>query len=267
MRFQEQPILLTGAAGGLGRVLRPRLIERYGRLRSSDIVDPAPALAGEELVVGNLADADFVDRLVAGCGAIIHFGGRSIEDTFQVILQSNIVGTFHLFDAAKRAGIKRIVFASSNHAIGFHRRDQRLDARVPQRPDTLYGVSKAFGEDLASLYVDKYGLEIACVRIGTCLPEPVDARQLSTWLSHDDLFRLMVACLEAPKLGFAVMYGASNNSRGWWDNSTVPEIDYRPQDNAEIYAAKLLPGGDKRDPEDPAVKFQGGVFVTQEIRR
>jgi len=266
-RPADRPILLTGAAGGLGSALRPRLLERYGTLRSSDIAMFGPALAGEEIVIGDIADPAFCDRIAAGAGALIHLGGRSSEDSWEVIHRANIVGCFNMFDAARVAGVKRLVFASSNHAIGFHPVSARLDATARQRPDSLYGVSKAFGEDLASLYVDKHGMEIACLRIGSCFPEPADVRQLATWLSYDDLFRLITACLEAPKLGFAVVYGASNNSRGYWDNSKTPEIVFEPQDSADGYAAKLAPDGDPRGPNDPAVKHQGGAFVTFETRR
>lgn len=266
-RPADRPILLTGAAGGLGSALRPRLLERYGKLRSSDIAMFGPALAGEEIMIGDIADETFCDRIADGCGALIHLGGRASEDSWEVIHRANIVGCFNMFDAARVAGVTRVIFASSNHAIGFHPVSEKLDAGARQRPDSLYGVSKAFGEDLASLYVDKHGMEVACLRIGSCFPQPTDVRQLATWLSYADLFRLIVACLEAPKLGFAVVYGASNNSRGYWDNSKTPEIVFTPEDSADAFAAKLAPDGDKRDPSDPAVKHQGGAFVTFETRR
>ncbi len=264
----DKPILLTGAAGNLGTALRPLLVERYGRLRSTDIASFGPPLPGEEIVIGDVADAAFCDRVAAGAGALVHLGGRSTEDSWEVICRANIIGCFNMFDAARVAGIKRVVFASSNHAIGFHPSTQRLDNTVRQRPDSLYGLSKAFGEDLASLFVDKHGMEIASLRIGSSFPKPADVRQLSTWLSYADLHRLIVACLEAPKLGFAVMYGASKNARGWWDNSKQPEIAWTPEDSADAFAAELMPGGkDPRDPNDPAVKFQGGAFVTFETKR
>lgn len=257
----DKPLLLTGAAGILGQWLRPKLLEKHKTLRSSDIKDPGPALKGEEVVVADLGNRDAVDKLVAGTKAIVHFGGISTENTFDNILHSNILGTYNVYDAARKHGVKRIVFASSNHAIGFHTRDEKLDANALQRPDTYYGVSKAFGEDLGSLYVDKYGLEIACLRIGTAIPEPREPRHLSTWLSYPDLLQLIEACLVAPKLTFAVLYGASANDRGWWDNSLNAHIGFKPKDNAEKFAAKILAGGDKRDPNDPAVKYQGGTFV------
>lgn len=256
-----RPTLFTGAAGILGRWLRPRLAEKYGRLRSSDVVEFGPALPGEEIVIADLADAAAVDRMVEGVGRIIHFGGISYESTFDRILQSNIAGTYNVFEAARRHDAGPIVYSSSNHAIGFYTRDDRLDASVPQRPDSLYGVSKAFGEDLASFFADKYGMDIACLRIGTARPDPTDIRQLSTWQSYEDLLRMIDACFEAPKLGCTILYGVSNNDRRWWSNALAPHVDYRPQDNAETFATKLMPDGDKRDLSDPAVKYQGGVFV------
>ncbi len=162
----DKPILLTGAAGMLGTALRPKLLQRYGKLRSADMVQFGPAQPGEEIMIGNIADEAFCDKIATGAAALIHLGGRSREDSWEVICKSNIIGCFNMFDAARVAGFKRIVFASSNHAIGFHPVTQKLDNTVRQRPDSLYGVSKAFGEDLASLYVDKHGMEIASLRIG-----------------------------------------------------------------------------------------------------
>lgn len=259
---EERPMLLTGAAGLLGRWLRPRLIERYGALRSSDVADMGSALAGEEVIIADLADAEAVDRLVAGAGRIVHFGGISYETTFDRILASNILGTYNVFEAARRHGAGPIVYASSNHAIGFYTRDDRLDANVRTRPDSLYGVSKAFGEDLASFFADKYGVESACLRIGTARPDPIDPRHLSTWQSYEDLLRMIEACFAAPKLGCTILYGVSDNDRSWWSNDSAPHVDYRPRDNAERFAATLIPDGDKRDPEAPEVKYQGGPFVS-----
>jgi uronate dehydrogenase len=262
-----RPMLLTGAGGVLGRWLRPELVARYGRLRSTDIVDPAPALAGEELSIADLADAAAVDRLVAGAGRIIHFGGISFETSFDRLAAANIVGTYNVFEAARRHDAGPIVFASSNHATGFYTREDRLDGHARHRPDSLYGVSKAFGEDLASLYADKYGLDIACLRIGTAEPVPTQARHLSTWQSYPDLLRLIEACFAARKLGCTILYGVSANERSWWSNAHAPHVGYAPHDNAEYAAADLFKDGDKRDPKDPGVKFQGGPFAADNYRR
>jgi len=263
----RKTILLTGAAGVLGRWLRPRLLERYD-LRSADRVDPGPAHnTGETLITADIADLGSVERMVRGVDGIIHFGGRSIEDEWEEILHSNIIGCRNLFEAARRQGVRRVVFASSNHAIGYHRTSERLDAGSTIRPDTRYGVSKAFGEAIGSYYADKHGLEVACLRIGSALPKPTARRHLSTWLSYPDLERLVVACLEAPRLHFAVVYGASRNTRGWWDNSDAPEIDYRPQDNAEDYAAEILAKQLPPAPDDPTALYQGGPFVADTVKR
>ncbi|MBL8839399.1 MAG: NAD-dependent epimerase/dehydratase family protein [Alphaproteobacteria bacterium] len=255
-----QPILLTGAAGVLGTWLRPHLIARFGRLRSTDIAPIGPALANEEIVPCDLADRKAVDALVAGARAIVHLGGISREDTFDRILHANFHGTYNVYDSARCQRVDRIVFASSNHAIGFHPVGTVLDADAPQRPDSLYGVSKAFGEDLARYYVDKFGMDIACLRIGSALPEPNNIRALSTWLSYPDLFRLIAACIEAPHFGYAVLYGASDNDNLWWDNTKMSHIGYLPEDNAAAWRRRILPGADPRDPDDPATKFQGGMY-------
>lgn len=256
----QKPLLLTGAAGVLGRWLRPRLIDCHGTLLSSDIADPGEIQPNERFIHCDLADRAAVDALVAQASAILHFGGVSTEHPFDTILPANIVGTYNVFEAARRHNVRRIVYASSNHVIGFHPAGHRLDADSPTRPDGYYGVSKAFGENLASLYVDKHGFDVACLRIGSCIPTPNDPRHLSTWLSYDDLLALIEACLAAPKLGFTILYGASANARTWWDNGKAGHIAYQPHDNAETLAAEILKDGDRRDPNDPATRFQGGPF-------
>jgi uronate dehydrogenase len=258
-----RPLLMTGAAGLLGRWLRPRLIERYGPLVSSDIADFSPALEGEQIVLADLADFDAVEAMVKGAGRIIHFGGITYETSFDKILATNIMGTYNIFEAARRHGAGPIIYASSAHAVGFYTPKDRLDAEVRTRPDSLYGVSKAFGEDLASMFFDKYGVESASLRIGTARTDPLDVRQLSTWQSYADLFRLIEACFAAPTLGRTVMYGMSDNDRSWWSNAAAPHIGYQPLDNAEAFAAALIPDGDKRDTDAPEVKYQGGVYASE----
>lgn len=254
------PVLLTGAAGKLGTWLREHLAKRPGGLRSSDIRAFGPALSGEAIELGDLSDVSAVERLVEGASAVVHFGAIAGEDSFDRILSSNIVGTQNVFDAARRRGVSRIVYASSIHTVGFYPTSQRIDADAPLRPDSYYAASKAFGENLARLYVEKVGMDIACLRIGVALPEPQAPRNLWTWLSVRDLCRLVDACLDAPPFGFSITYGISNNTRSWWDNRKSA-VDYRPMDNAERYASRLIPEGDTRDPEDPGVKFHGGPFV------
>ena len=256
-------LLLTGAAGGLGRELRPRLKAHCAVLRLSDIADLGVAAPGEELMPARLEQADAVLALLAGVDAVVHLGGVSVEGPFEPILQANIVGAYNLYEAARRQGVRRIVFASSNHVIGFYRQDEVIDTQVPQRPDGFYGLSKAFGENIARLYFDRYGIETACLRIGSSFPEPRDRRMLATWLSFDDLERLVVASLSAPVVGHSVIYGMSDNATTWWDNTPARHIGYRPRDSSEPFRAATEKRQPVLDLNDPATLYQGGGFVTK----
>jgi uronate dehydrogenase len=254
-------ILLTGAAGGLGRELRPRLRARSSLLRASDVAAMTPAQAGEEVVECALEDRAAVHALLEGMDAVVHLGGISTEQPFDAILQANIVGTYNLYEAARRHGVKRIVFASSNHVTGFYRQDEVVDATMPVRPDGYYGLSKAFGENLSRFYFDRYGIETVCLRIGSSFPEPKDRRMLATWLSYDDLERLVVASLTAPVAGHSIVYGMSDNTTTWWDNTPARHIGFRPQDSSEPYRAAKEAAQPTLDRNDPAVIYQGGAFV------
>jgi uronate dehydrogenase len=256
-------LLLTGAAGGLGRELRPRLRRLGGVLRLSDVAEMAEATAGEEVVPAALEHAAAVDAIVAGCQAIVHLGGVSTEGPFAPILDANIVGVWNLYEAARRHGVKRIVFASSNHVTGFYRQDEVVSPRDPLRPDGHYGLSKAFGENVARFYFDRYGIESVCLRIGSSFPEPRDRRMLATWLSYDDLERLVVASLTAPVVGFTVVYGVSDNTATWWDNTSAAHLGFRPRDSSERFRAALEARQPSIDLGDPAAVFQGGAFVKQ----
>jgi len=258
-------LLLTGAAGGLGRVLRERLRQHAVVLRLSDVAELAPPAEGaaEEVVRCDLADAAAVDALVAGCDAIVHLGGVSVEGPFEPILQANIVGVYNLYEAARQHGVKRIVFASSNHVTGFYRQDEVIDPRAPVRPDGYYGLSKAFGENLSRFYFDRYGIETVCVRIGSSFPEPKDRRMLATWLSYDDLERLVVASLTAPVVGHTIVYGMSDNRTTWWDNTPARHVGYRPEDSSEPFRAALEARQPVLDLNDPAAVYQGGGFVVK----
>ncbi|MEO5695707.1 MAG: NAD(P)-dependent oxidoreductase [Burkholderiaceae bacterium] len=258
-----QRLLLTGAAGALGRQLRPRLKAQCAVLRVSDIADLGVAAEGEEAMPAALENADAVLALLAGVDAVVHLGGVSVEGPFEPILQANIVGAYNLYEAARRQGVRRIVFASSNHVTGFYRQDEVIDARMPMRPDGHYGLSKAFGENLAQFYFDRYGLETVSLRIGSSFPEPVDRRMLATWMSYDDLERLVVASLTAPVVGHSVIYGVSDNATTWWDNTPASHIGYRPRDSSEPFRAAAEARQPVFDHNDPAVIRQGGGFVTR----
>jgi uronate dehydrogenase len=256
----RKPLLLTGAAGKLGSWLRPHLATRPEGLRSSDIGHFGRALEGEEIVIADLSDADAVQGLVSGASSIVHFGAVAGEDSFERVLKANILGTFHVFDAARRHGVKRIVYGSSVHVVGFYPTSEYVDGLAPLRPDSLYAVSKAFGENLARLYVDKAHMDIACLRIGVALPEPKVPRNLWTWLSIPDLVRLVTSCLDAPPFGFTVVYGISDNRRRWWSNA-ASRVNFDPKDDAERYAPQILANAPPIGSTDVALAFHGGPFV------
>lgn len=254
-------ILLTGASGALGRMLAPRLAKRGYRLRLSDIVPFPDGLPdGAAFAQADLADEGAVQAIVSGTDAIVHLGGISVEKPFREVINANILGLTHLFEAARQKR-QRIVFASSNHAIGFYERGEVLSTRHPMRPDGYYGLSKAYGELLGQMMFDKHGLETVHLRIGSCLARPTEARHLSTWLSHDDLERLIVAALEAPKTDHAVIWGVSANQRSWWKDDDAARIGYLPQDDAERFAPLPEEG-------DPVTRrFQGGSFTAHDYSR
>lgn len=258
-------VLVTGAAGSIGGVLRTRLAGRYRLLRCSDIAPLGSPNDEEEIVYADLRDLAAVERLMVGMDAVVHMGGISEEDTWENLLAVNIVGTCNIFEAARRHGVKRIVFASTNHVTGFFRRDQRIGPPFPYRADSRYAVSKAFGENLGSLYADKYGMQVMAIRIGRCLERPYDERLLSTWISPRDMAQLVQIGLEAPNLHFTIVYGVSANKRTWWDNSPAAEFGYRPQDDSEVFARGVLARDPPEDADDIALRLQGGLFASAEF--
>jgi len=257
-------VLITGAGGGIGRSLRDSLQGIYPVLRLSDRVPLAAARAGEEVGYAELSDLAAVERIVADVDGIIHLGGISGESEWESILRSNIVGTYNLFEAARRARVKRIVVATSNHAVGFYPRDLRIDHRVVPRPDSRYGVSKAFAEALASLYADKHGIGFLCTRIGNFGPQPIDKRRLSIWISPRDYAQLVRIGLEHPDIRYEIVYGVSNNRRSWYDNSNAERLGYRPQDGSESFAQAVLAAEAGRAIDPIAERYQGGTFCAAE---
>ena len=257
-------LLITGAAGGIGSQMRKQLAHLADTLRLADRVDLGTAAANEELVTCDMGDREAVDRMVEGCDGIVHLGGQPVEDTWEVIRNANIDGLVHLYEAARRHGTKRILFASSNHAVGFHRQDTVIDADARPRPDTYYGVSKVFGESIASMYYDKFGIETASVRIGSCFPRPENRRMLSTWMSFEDFARLCERVFRAPKLGCPIIYGCSDNKTTFWDNSKVAYLGWRPEDSSEPWRAEVE-GREPLDPDAAVSKFQGGGFTEEKI--
>lgn len=256
-------LLLTGAAGGLGKVLRESLKPSAAVLRLSDIAGMAPASGeNEEVVLCDLADKAAVDALVQGCDAIAHFGGVSVERPFEEVLEANIKGTFHLYEAARRHGVGRVVFASSNHVIGFYKQSEHIDAHAARRPDGYYGLSKSFGEDLAQFYFDRWGIETVSIRIGSSFPEPLNRRMMSTWLSYRDLTTLIEKSLFTPDVKHTVVYGMSANRDVWWDNGAAAHLGFVPQDGSEVFRA-TVEAQPPVAPNDPNAIYQGGAFTAQ----
>ena len=255
-------VLITGAAGALGKQLRKSGSQLAKHVRLTDRIPSEGLQPGEEDMPFELDNMVAVMTGVAGCDAVVHLGARASEGTWDDVLHSNIMGTYNVYEAARRSGVKRIVYASSIHTIGYYERNQTIDAKAPTRPDSLYGVSKVFGESMASLYHDKFGIESVCLRIGSCFPEPTDRRHLITWLSYRDMRQLVELSLSVPRVGFMICYATSNNREAFWDNRAASVLGYRPQDSADDHREKVLKATIQGDPNDPYVKYQGGIFCS-----
>lgn len=254
-------ILITGAAGSLGSHLRRGLTHLAPRIRLADTADLGKAAANEEIVQCNLADREAALEATRDCDAILHFAGHPREQTFDEIITDTIPAAYHVYEGARRHGARRVVYASSIHAVGFQPVEDVPDTRVRHRPDTFYGLTKTFVEDLASLYWDKYGLESVALRICSCFPEPADRRMLWSWLSFDDMVRLTEAALTAPRVGFSVIYGTSDNAARAVSNAHASHIGFRPRDSADGFVAKVLGGTDRPDPRAVGTRVVGGHFA------
>lgn len=257
-------LLITGAAGHLGQMARTRLAHLADVIRLSDIVPVTDIAATEEFIQCDLADELAVRDLVAGCDGIVHFGGVSIEKAYDLIEVANIRGVYNLYEAARAHGHPRIFFASSNHTIGFYSQSEHLTAEAKFRPDSLYGVSKIYGEAMARMYFEKFGQQTAIVRIGSCLPKPETRRNLATWLSYDDFVSLVERVFAVPDLGCPVIWGASNNFATFWDNAASAHLGWTPRDNAEAFRAEVE-AIDPGDPDHPYNIYQGGFFTAEPI--
>jgi uronate dehydrogenase len=259
------PVLVTGAAGLIGGWLRGGLPERGWAVRSLDVVPLVEVRPGEDEVVADVTDLAAMVDAAAGASAVVHLAGIATESTWPAISHVNIEGTYCALEAARRAGVRRVVLASSNHATGYTPRpDEGLltEADAPHRPDTYYGVSKATMEALGSLYADRYGMDVVCLRIGSAFPEPTTVRQLATWLSPADTVGLVHAALTAPDPGFAVVWGVSDNTRRWWDLTAARALGYDPVDDAEPFAAALVEAYGDPGPADPVHARVGGEYAT-----
>ena len=254
-------ILITGAAGDVGTHLRRELAGKY-RIRASDL-RPLKKMARETYAGADISKMKDALRITKGVDAVVHLGCYSVEGPWEGILSANIVGCYNVFEAARRNGVKRVLFPTSNHAVGFYPRAQTIDHRVYIKPDSRYGVSKVFNEALASLYADRYGMQMFCMRIGNVNHAPIDRRRLAIWISGRDMAQLVTIGIEHPDIRFEIVYGISDNARAWFDNSNARRLGYRPQDRSEPYAAEIL-AHEPPPGTSPADIYQGGGHCMSE---
>jgi uronate dehydrogenase len=261
-------VLVTGAAGRIGTWLRGGLPERGWSVRCLDVVPVPDVRPGEEHVVADVTDLAAVTDAAQGVDAVVHLAGVVGESTWPAISHANIEGTYATLEAARRAGVQRVVLASSNHASGFTPRPAAgllREEDAPPRPDTYYGVAKVAMEALGSLYADRYGMDVVCLRIGSAFAEPTTTRMLATWLSPADSVSLVEAALRAPSPGFSVVWGVSANTRNWWDLTAARALGYEPADDAEVYAEALIEAHGEPDPADPVFARVGGQYTLPEF--
>ena len=255
-------LVLTGAAGALGSKLRAPLAAMCDQLVSNDLTDDLPDLAANETYVqADVSDLAAMEALTKDADMIVHFGAIADEAPWDDILQSNIIGAYNIWEAAYRNGVRRVVYASSVHAVGMHLKTDTIGLDAPHRPDTYYGLAKCFAEDLASLYWDKRGIEAVCMRIFSAAP-PTNARAIGTWLSTDDLIQMVEKSITSPVVGLTTVYGISNNDRAVVDNSKAGHLGFHPKDNAEDFAAEVFAATPPLDNKDPANLCIGGPFAT-----
>ena len=253
-------ILITGAAGQVGTMIRPYLLRRFGRLVLSDRVPPEALAEGETFRAADLTDAAALGAALEGVSAILHLGAQGVDAGWDAVLPSNITGLITLYETARMAGVERIVFASSVHAVGFYPRHARFGPDVTPRPDGNYGASKAFGEAMTTLMADKHGMRTLSIRVGNVNERPIDRRRLSIWVHPEDLAQLCAIGLDGPGVSGQIVYGVSDNARGWWDNSAAFRLGYRPAHRSEDYAEEVLARAEAPDPVGDL--FQGGTFCS-----
>jgi uronate dehydrogenase len=257
-------ILITGAGGIVGRGLRRELLLQHNDLRLFDrheITDLAP---GEEAIVGDIVDRSALIKAMTGVSAVIHLAGCTTDAGIEEQISGNIVGAYNIYEAARAAGVERVIFASSHHVLGYYPRRRRLNSDALVRPDSRYGLTKAFGEQAGALFADKYGLRVLCIRIGYVDDKPIDHRRLSIWISWRDLAQLVNIGLSHPSLRYAVVYGVSNNARSFFDNDVAHRLGYRPEDRAEDHAAEVLATVPPEDETKVGTHVIGGHFANGE---
>lgn len=258
-------LVLTGAAGRLGSYLREPLTKLADELVSTDISDDIGTLyPGERFVQADLADLDAMLELTKGADMIVHFGAIVDEAPFEVLLGPNFIGAYNVWEAAHRNGVRRVVYASSIHAVGMYPKTQNIGVDVPHRPDTFYGLAKCFAEDLGRMYWEKRQIESVHLRILSAA-QVTSPRALGSWLSYDDLVHLVERAIDTPVTGFTIVYGVSDNDRAPVDNTAARYLGYRPRDNAEEFAEEILAASEPLDPTDATHMCQGGPFASTRL--
>ncbi len=258
-------IVLTGASGRLGSYLRHPLSTLCKELISTDINNEiGPLYNNEQFINADLSKFEEINSVIQGANMICHFGAIVDEHPFNMLLGPNFIGSYNIWEAARQNKIKRVIYASSIHAVGMYSNSINLTPFVPHRPDTYYGLSKCFSEDLARMYYEKNQIEAACLRIASCAPVTT-ARGLSSWLSYEDLILLVTAAIEAKFIGFSIVYGVSNNTRKNINNSESSHINFLPKDNAEVYANKILNSDLSEELLDSGNKCHGGPFASTQL--
>ena len=257
-------IILTGAAGRLGSYLREPLTQLCDELVSTDVVDVGKLYPCETFVKADLTKLDEMTALMKGADMVVHFGAIGDEAPFEQILGPNIIGAYNVWEAAFQNGVKRVVYASSIHAVGMYPKTEFIGIDVPHRPDTFYGLAKCFAEDLGRMYWEKRQIESVCLRILSCA-KVTNARALGSWLSYDDLVHLVTRAIDTPIVGFSIIYGVSNNDRSPVDNSAAQFLAYRPKDNAEQFAAEILANAPPANPQDLGQMSHGGPFASVKL--
>ena len=258
-------LVLTGAAGRLGSYLREPLSQMCETLISTDIVEnEGKTYPNETFITADLADLAAMEALLKDADMVVHFGAICDEAPFETLLRPNFIGAYNIWEAAYRNKVRRVVYASSIHAVGMYPRNHCLTPETPHKPDTFYGLAKCFAEDLASMYWDKRQLEAVCLRIYSCA-QVNNSRALGSWLSYDDLIQLVIRAIDTPITGYQIIYGISNNDRAPVDNSSARFLGYQPKDNAEQFAVEILAQEPTPNPEDPAQYYHGGPFAAVDL--
>ncbi|MCK0120286.1 NAD(P)-dependent oxidoreductase [Loktanella sp. F6476L] len=257
-------LVLTGAAGRLGSYLREPLSKLCYDLVSTDINDVGKLYEGETFIKADLASFDDMMGVIEGADMVVHMGAFVDEGPFEQLLGPNFVGSYNVWEAAHKHGVRRVIYGSSIHAVGMYPKNEFIDTEVPHRPDTFYGLAKCFTEDLGRMYWEKRGLESVHMRILSAA-QVNNPRALGSWLSYDDLIQLVTRCIDTPVTGFAIIYGVSNNDRAPVDNAKAAFLGYRPKDNAEQFAEQVLAEAEPLDPHDVGHMCHGGPFASVDL--